>query len=193
MRRPASSSRRMHGSSMCTRIRAAGSVAGLASAIEVRYHLLPPFVTFRDELPVFFEWLQRCIAPRILAPHVAATGEQTIRERTMRLPLTSRAQSHLEVIRFAASNRLCVDLRYQESIRRIEPYSLRRTSNGTIVLHVHNRDKNVHRSDRVERIEGASVTDKSFSPRFAIELTSVGSANIAPAAGGADSAMGRSA
>ena len=74
---------------------------------------LPPFAAFWGALPDFFEWLRGGIAPSIPAAYVGAAGELTIRERTMRLPLTGRAQSHLEVIRFAASNRLCVDLRYQ--------------------------------------------------------------------------------
>ena len=134
----------------------------------------PPFAAFRDALPVFFEWLRGGIAPSIPAAYVGAAGELTIRERTMRLPLTGRAQSHLEVIRFAASNRLCVDLRYQGSTRRIEPCSLRRTMEENIILHAHNRDKDEPRSYRVDRIEGANVTGETFNPRFAIELTPAG-------------------
>ena len=126
--------------------------------------ILPPFATFWDELPIFFDWLQGGVAPRIPAAYVAADGEQTIRERTMRLPLTGQTQSYLEVIRFAASNRLCVDLRYRGLTRRVEPYSLRRTKDSNIILHAHDRDKNDHRSYRVNHIEGANVTDESFNP-----------------------------
>ena len=153
--------------------------------------ILPPFATFWDELPIFFDWLQGGVAPRIPAAYVAADGEQTIRERTMRLPLTGQTQSYLEVIRFAASNRLCVDLRYRGLTRRVEPYSLRRTKDSNIILHAHDRDKNDHRSYRVNHIEGANVTDESFNPRFAIELTPAGPVNIAPTARRADSAAAR--
>ena len=149
--------------------------------------VLPPFAAFWDELPVFFEWLRGGIAPSIPAAYVGAAGELTIRERTMRLPLTGRAQSHLEVIRFAASNRLCVDLRYQGSTRRIEPYSLRRTIEGNIILHAHNRYKDDPRSYRVDRIEGANVTGETFNPRFAIELTPAGPLGIAPTRRGGSS------
>ena len=148
---------------------------------------LPPFAAFWDALPVFFEWLRGGIAPSIPAAYVGAAGELTIRERTMRLPLTGRAQSHLEVIRFAASNRLCVDLRYQGSTRRIEPYSLRRTMEENIILHAHNRDKDEPRSYRVDRIEGANVTGETFNPRFAIELTPAGPLGIAPTRRGGSS------
>ena len=142
--------------------------------------VLPPFAAFWAELPVFFEWLRGGIAPSSPAAYVGAAGERTLRERTMRLPLTGRAQSYLEVIRFAASNRLCVDLRYQRSTRRIEPYSLRLTKEGNIILHAHNRDKDESHSYRVDRIEGANVTGESFNPRFAIELTPAGPLGIAP-------------
>ena len=40
-----------------------------------------------------------------------------------------------------------------------------------IILHAHNRDKNAHRSYRLDRIEEASVTSEPFVPRFAVELT----------------------
>ncbi len=61
----------------------------------------------------------------------APRGLVVIRERTLQLPLGGSAQSHLEVIRFGAANRLCIDLDYQGVIRRIEPYSLRRTQEGS--------------------------------------------------------------
>ena len=152
---------------------------------------LPPFAAFWDELPVFFDWLRGGFAPSIPAAYIGAPGERTLRERTMRLPLAGRAQSYLEVIRFAASNRLCVDLRYQGSTRRIEPYSLRRTKEGNIILHAHNRDSDEPRSYRVDRIEGSNVTGETFNPRFAIELTPAGPLGIAPTRRGESSAAER--
>jgi hypothetical protein len=141
---------------------------------------LPPVETFWDELPAFFDWLEGGAAPAIPAAYVGAPGEEVIRERTLRLPLSGAAQSYLEIIRFAASNRLCVDLVYQGSTRRIEPYSLRRTKDGNIILHAHNLDRGEHRSYRVDRIQGAQVTNQTFVPRFEIELTPAGPVAIAP-------------
>lgn len=141
---------------------------------------LPPVETFWDELPAFFEWLEGGAAPAIPAAYVRSAGEEVIRERTLRLPVSGAAQPHLEIIRFAASNRLCVDLLYQGSTRRIEPYSLRRTRDGNIILHAHNIDKGEHRSYRVDRIQGAQVTNQAFVPRFEIELTPTGPVAIPP-------------
>ena len=141
---------------------------------------LPPLEAFWDALPDFFAWLERGIAPVSPAAYIEAGDEVLIRERTLRLPVSGTAQSYLEIIRFAASNRLCVELQYQGSTRRIEPYSLRRTHDGNIILHAHNLDKGEHRSYRVDRIEGARVTNQTFVPKFAIELTPTGPVAIAP-------------
>lgn len=155
---------------------------GWATMLAHQLPELPPVDSFWNELPAFFDWLAGGEAPQMAAAYVSAPGEQVIRESTLRLPLSGIAQSYLEVIRFAASNRLCVDLTYQGSVRRIEPYSLRRTSEDNIILHAHNLDKDQHRSYRVDRIEGASVTDQTFTPRFEIELTPRGPVAIAPTA-----------
>ena len=56
--------------------------------------------------------------------------------------------------------RLCIELDYRDedgrrSVRIIEPYSLRRTQAGHIVLHAVRADNQLHRSYRVDRIRGA--------------------------------------
>ena len=143
---------------------------------------LPPVAAFWDELPAFFDWLDGGDAPAIPAAYIGAPGEEILRDRTVRLPVTAAIQSCLEIIRFAASNRLCVDLDYLGSTRRIEPYSLRRTSEENIILHAHNLDKDEHRSYRVDRIQDARVTGQTFIPRFEIELTPRGALAIVPTA-----------
>ncbi len=105
-----------------------------------------------------------------------------IDRRTLTLtlvPVPGRVQSYLEIIRFAASNRLCVDLEYQGSVRRIEPYSLRRTRDGNIVLHATRAVDGEHRSYRIDRIQDIRATRQSFIPRFAVALTPQGPPVIA--------------
>ena len=87
-----------------------------------------------------------------------------------------------ETIRFAAANRLCVDLSYQGSHRLIEPYSLRRTKDGNIILHTVGNDNGEAQTYQIDRIEGASATKIPFIPRYAVELTPVGYQSIASAA-----------
>jgi predicted nucleotidyltransferase component of viral defense system len=135
---------------------------------------LPPVDAFWSVLPEFFAWLEGGLAAAIPAAFAGASGETVIRERALRLPIGIVGQSALEIIRFAAANRLTVELAYQGSTRRIEPYSLRQTQDGNVVLHAWNIDRNEHRSYRVDRIEGARTTNQSFTPRYAIELTPSG-------------------
>jgi predicted nucleotidyltransferase component of viral defense system len=141
---------------------------------------LPPVASFWEALPELFRWLEGGRAPEIPASYAAAPGETILRERTLRLPVRPALQSHIEVIRFAAGNRLCVDLRYQGRTRRIEPYSLRRTRDDNIILHAWNIDSNGHRSYRVDRIEGARITNQVFIPRYAVELIPSGPVVIPP-------------
>lgn len=146
---------------------------------------LPPVASFWEALPEFFAWLSGAATPANPAAYAAAAGETVIRERTIRLPVGARVQSSLEVIRFAAANRLCVELDYTDmqgrrSIRVIEPYSLRRTQEDNIILHAWNVDRDQHRSYRVDQINGARTTARTFVPRYAVELTPSGPVSIPP-------------
>lgn len=80
----------------------------------------------------------------------------------------------LESIRFAAANRLCVNLHYQNSWRLIEPYSLRRSSEGNLLLYATKHETGEARSYRVDRIQGIEVSTTSFVPRYVVELTPAG-------------------
>ena len=141
---------------------------------------LPPVQTFWDALPEFFAWLETGIAPEIPAAYQVTAGETVLRERTLPLPVSGIARSYLEVIRFAAVNRLCVDLLYKNETRRIEPYSLRRTQDGNIVLHAYDTEKQGHRSYRVDRIQDARSTGQTFVPRYAVELSPAGLVIVQP-------------
>jgi hypothetical protein len=143
---------------------------------------LPPYESFWAELPAFFQWLAGGAAPIVPAAYMVGAGETVLRERVLRFPLSGSAQSSIEVIRFAAANRLLVELDYDRSTRRIEPYSLRQTKDGNIVLHAFNVEKDEHRSYRVDRITGARVTNQTFVPRYEVELASHGPVRVAPTA-----------
>jgi hypothetical protein len=144
---------------------------------------LPPFESFWSVMPEFFSWL----ASGIIAPPMAvapiASDEQLFRPAVGLLRREGAVgSSSLEAIRFAAANRLCVDLHYQGSVRRIEPYSLRRTRAGAILLFATKTQNGESRSYRLDRIEGTTITDEVFAPRFAVELTPGDSLWIPPVA-----------
>lgn len=136
---------------------------------------LPSFEQFWKELPEVMEWLHG-EAQKTVKETIPLVGKAAIDE-TWRPPSMAQAWHTavpLEKIRFAAANRLCVDLYYKGSHCLIEPYSLRRTQAGNILLFAVRHNTDEPRSYRVDRILGAEVTDTPFVPKYAIELTPSG-------------------
>ena len=86
----------------------------------------------------------------------------------------------IEAIRFAAVNHLCVELGYDGRKRLIEPYSLRRTREGHLILHALRLPDRGHRSYRLDRIQSVRVTDQIFRPVYAIEFSARGPLSAPP-------------
>jgi predicted DNA-binding transcriptional regulator YafY len=89
----------------------------------------------------------------------------------------------LDRVRFAAVNRLCVELEYQkESGERetylIEPYSLRATSQGDILLYGVKLPSGEIRSFRTDRILGVRSSEIAFTPRYQVEFIPEGPVNL---------------
>lgn len=146
----------------------------------------PPFAEFWQELPAVFEWLNERASPPVLA---AISMGRTPMDATWRLPAMVQAwgaqAGSLETIRFAAANHLCVQLDYtKENGERtapvIEPYSVRRTSAGDLLLFGVKSDTSESRSYRLDRISAVTVTRQGFQPRFAVELTASGPLTTLP-------------
>ena len=136
--------------------------------------VLPPFEHFWQELPSIFDWLHAGIEKVVRLP--IPFGRERVDE-AWRPPSMATAwnfSTPLELIRYAAANRLCVDLTYQGSHRLIEPYSLRRTKDDNLLLYAVKHQTGEDRSYRVDRIQGAQVTRTTFAPRYLVELTPSG-------------------
>jgi hypothetical protein len=143
----------------------------------------PPFEEFWQELPAVFDWLNTDVAlPTLPAIQLGREALDT----TWRLPPMVTAWGigarSLESIRFAAANRLCIQLDYtredgERTSPTIEPYSVRRTLAGDLLLFGVKADTGGIRSYRVDRINSATVTRQAFRPRYAVELTASGPLN----------------
>lgn len=136
---------------------------------------LPPFDQFWHELPVVFDWLYRSFEKTVFPP-MPITDKENI-DSTWHPPAMAQAwhrEIPLETIRFTAANRLCVNLRYQDRYRLIEPYSLRRTLDGNLLLYAVKHISGEIRSYRVDRIQGAEISKEPFIPRYIIELSTSG-------------------
>ena len=141
---------------------------------------LPPFEQFWQELSDVFKWLHAEVEKPV-RESISALGRPI--DETWRPPAMAQAwhtDTPLEIIRFAAANRLCVELAYQGTRRLIEPYSLRRTHDGNLLLYAVKHQTGEDRSYRVDRIQGAKVTNQPFVPRYTIELTPSGPISASP-------------
>ena len=130
----------------------------------------PPFESYFDALPEFFNWLATGELPTYSVINQEGADETVLREPTMKLPISRDTQIHLEVIRFSAVNYLCVDLQYGQSTCRIEPYSLRRTKSDDILLHAVRVTDRTHQIYQIDQINGATSTNQNFVPRYLVEL-----------------------
>lgn len=134
---------------------------------------LPPFEQFWQELPAVFEWLYKT-APAVFTASIPSGGSEI--DTSWQMPAMiqlwqARTTSPLHLIRFAAANHLCVNLRYQGSSRLIEPYALRVTKKGDLLLYAVKHTTQEDRSYRVDHIGGAQITNTPFTPKYKIELT----------------------
>jgi len=158
--------------------------AGWIHMLEHQLPALLPVATFWDALPEIFAWLEGAIA-QPLAPMPIGAGDTLIRERIIAFPPGGQGQSFVEMIRFAAANRLLVEIDYRDkqgnrSTRAIEAYSLQRSQAGDVLLMAVRADNGQSRSYLVDSILGVKPTQTPFSPRYPIELTPSGLQSIPP-------------
>ena len=135
---------------------------------------LPPIAAFLAELQSVFQWLHGAQEP-VALPSIGSVGEDLDLQWSPPPTVWRWGQGiALEPVRFAGSNRLCVDLTYNGSTRRIQPYSLRRTRAGNTLLFAVKQQTGEIRAYRVDRIQGVQVTTQPFTPRYAVEFSPVG-------------------
>ncbi|MEX1264463.1 MAG: nucleotidyl transferase AbiEii/AbiGii toxin family protein [Actinomycetota bacterium] len=132
---------------------------------------LPPVREFWAALDDVFAWLGGQIRPAPLPRAELGPTSDWMPEPGM---TTWRLGVPLELIRFAGANRLKVEIDYRAENGRVgprvvDPYSLRRTRDGNLILFVVN-DRGQLRSYRLDRIAAARPTNMTFTPRFRVEF-----------------------
>jgi hypothetical protein len=147
---------------------------------------LPPFESFWNALPEFFAWMNNpevvgLAVPGMLASIHAVGDDELYRPAIGALRREGiSGSSFIESIRFAGVNRLRVRLAYQGSSRMIEPYSLRRTRDGNIVVYAIKTESREVRSYRLDRIQNVEITREVFVPIYSVELTAGETGSIPP-------------
>jgi hypothetical protein len=133
---------------------------------------LPPFASFWSTLDDVFNWLTGTTARRQLPR--AALGDLDPSWQIPQAITSWRRGIPLELLRYAGVNRLKVEVDYRaetgrQGPRTVEPYSLRRTQDGNLVLFVVN-DRSQLRSYRIDRIARIRPTADTFTPRYQVEF-----------------------
>jgi Nucleotidyl transferase AbiEii toxin, Type IV TA system/WYL domain len=136
---------------------------------------LPPFEGFLNELGNLFVWLTGAVEEQVLQP---APSAEPVEPAQVWTPSPTAwvwgAGVPLEPVRFAAANQLCIELGYQNTVRLIEPYSLRRSRVGNLLLCAVKVASRESRTYRVDRIQSIKVSTQPFVPVFRIEFGSTG-------------------
>ncbi len=130
--------------------------------------LLPDWDDYWSELATFFAWLHGEDYETTLLP---------IKKEAWTPPTIKWQRGEdelLEPIRFAAVNRLLINLGYGRGNRLVEPYSLRRTRIGNILFYALKLPRRETRSYRLDRVQSVEVTNQPFKPAFQIEFTPEG-------------------
>jgi hypothetical protein len=89
----------------------------------------------------------------------------------------------LDRIRFAAANHLCVEILYTREDRQrntyiIEPYSLRKSADGHLLIYALKHQTGDIRAFRTDRIIEAKAISQSFIPSYRAEFLPAGPLNI---------------
>lgn len=163
--------------------------AGWEDQLAHQLEVLPPAESFYADLkPALSWWIDNQPTESILSaishvkdeislPRVHFPNSQTMQSRKLNLghsiaPVFSK---YLDKIRYAARNRLCLEISYHDIRRLIEPYSLRQPRTGNQLLYGYELERGDRRSNRIKsykinEIAGAEVKQQVFSPRYIVEL-----------------------
>jgi predicted nucleotidyltransferase component of viral defense system len=151
--------------------------------------ILPPVESFYSDLKSALSWWMddkpqepvltrisnekgEASLPRVHFPRIAIAYANRVGIGQQIYPTYSR---HIDKIRYAARNRLCIEIDYHGVKRLVEPYSLRQPSTGNQLLYVYEWVKgavstNQIKAYKIHEIVNVEVKRQAFSPRFVVEL-----------------------
>ncbi|MCD6046795.1 MAG: hypothetical protein K0S08_442 [Gammaproteobacteria bacterium] len=150
--------------------------------------LLPPVESFYADLEHALSWWINDQPTEIILPTISNnTAEKTlprihfpeepVQRRTLGIGHRVNVASnyYLNQIRYAARNRLCVEIVYNGTTRLVEPYSLRQPKTENLLLYVYELKKGHIKTEsikayKISEIMGVNLTHQVFHPRYSIEL-----------------------
>jgi predicted nucleotidyltransferase component of viral defense system len=140
---------------------------------------LPPLEPVLEELPILFAWIDGDVE-EIESIAITYASDEDASWSPPPSVSTWGIGVPLETVRFAAANHLLVELAYQGRTLLVEPYSLRRTLAGALVLHAERADGSGHGSYPVDQIERLRATTTPFRPKLPIDFSAHGPLHTPP-------------
>jgi len=163
------------------------------NALRHQLPVLPPVGEFLAALREVLEWLLGVAPPRPeLVPVPGGKDEAAVPAVRFARPLAARALgwgtparpgtwpesvygSRMDRARYAARNRLLARVTYHGVPRVVEPYSLRMPKTGNLLLYVFEVQRGAGggggiKAFKVAELGDVQVTERSFQPRFLVEL-----------------------
>ena len=163
--------------------------AGWEDQLGHQLELLPPVESFYNDLrPALSWWIDESPIEPVLAAISREKNEVALPRVHFPEPAIMQARKigigrqpnmvfsrYIDQIRYAARNRLCIEIEYHRVKRLVEPYSLRQPKTGNQLLYVYELEREGIRSNQIKaykinEIVSAEVKLQSFSPRYVIEL-----------------------
>lgn len=139
------------------------------------HQLPPPLIPakiFWNKLPEVFDWLGgRSLIAKLSPAEIGKDGSVLLNPSSVNF---ARFGFDINLLRYCAFNLVKIALYYvpekgEEGWRLVEPYSLRRTQDGSMLLYVVN-DRGYLRSYRLDRIQGIRASHEPFIPKFRVEI-----------------------
>lgn len=163
--------------------------AGWEDQLSHQLEMLPPAENFYNDLrPALSWWIDEypietplsvisyergeISVPRAHFPRLEIIQSRKINSKNSPSIFASREIDH---IRYAARNRLCIEIEYKGVKRLIEPYSLRQKNTGNLLLYAYELMKSGSNSNqikayKVNEILNTEVTQETFLPKYLVEL-----------------------
>jgi hypothetical protein len=134
---------------------------------------LPSPAIFISRLGPAIQWIDGpTLEPSpVLASAPSRTGEVLFAPASVQF---TGAGTALETIRFAGANRLVVRFMYSDTLRTVEPYSLRRPRTGNLLVYGWELESSQMKAFNIAKISAVVVTHETYSPRYRVELSSIG-------------------
>lgn len=138
---------------------------------------LPTFESFWDDLSPFFDWLKGQLSDKKLVS-VSTKDEQIFHPgRVLHAHSTNFL---LQRIQFAAANRVCIKLRYNNKTRTVEPISFRTSSIGNRLFYGFEREANHSKAYAISKIQSIEITNIAYTEKYPVEISSSGYISMPP-------------